>query len=151
VDYCVRGILRAALRLRCCCVQGVDTALLPTPRMLERRLRSGLTRFNANASSGLQFLIRSGVVTGDPAAVARFLHTHSASKALHKTRVGDVLGQLGGDEQSRHFHAVCGRALTLGLGLWAGWLAPAADVGCATMTFARGCLSGAARAVSPSL
>ena len=87
------------------------TALLLSPSDAQRHFhaQSGVVKFNIRARTGIDYLVKAGIIQRTPESVARFLFAHEAADGskcdeLNRQRVGEFLGTLGATDDARAFH-----------------------------------------------
>lgn len=71
--------------------------------------RSGVVKFNVRARTGIDYLVKAGIIERTPEAIARLLFYHETADGkkcddLNRQRIGEYLGTLGTNEESRAFH-----------------------------------------------
>ena len=71
--------------------------------------QTGVVKFNIRARAGVDYLVKAGLLSQSPGAIARFLFAHELSDGtkcddLNRQRIGEYLGTLGASEEARMFH-----------------------------------------------
>jgi Sec7-like guanine-nucleotide exchange factor len=68
----------------------VDVDALEGKMRRKREFKEGITKFNSNPKSGLQFLIQKKFIEDSPQGIARFLFTN---QDISKSKLGEYFGK----------------------------------------------------------